>query len=157
MDEIVLTPDGLVELERELAELRGTQTEVSERLSLATQRAGDAGEITEYLDAQRDEEMIERRIDLLEERLAVATVLDPATVPAGEAVIGSWAEVEDLDTGGTSRFELVSSPESNPSAGRLSVESPVGRAILGHSPGETVDVLTPRGHRHLKLRSVGRS
>jgi transcription elongation factor GreA len=157
MDEIVLTPDGLVELERELAELRGTQTEVSERLSLATQRAGDAGEITEYLDAQRDEEMIERRIDLLEERLAVATVLDPATVPAGEAVIGSWAEVEDLDTGGMSRFELVSSPESNPSAGRLSVESPVGRAILGHSPGETVDVLTPRGHRHLKLRSVGRS
>ncbi len=157
MDEIVLTPDGLVELERELADLRGTQTEVSERLSLAMQRAGDAGEITEYLDAQRDEEMIERRIDLLEERLAVATVLDPATVPAGEAVIGSWAEVEDLDTGGTSRFELVSSPESNPSAGRLSVESPVGRAILGHSPGETVDVLTPRGHRHLKLRSVGRS
>ena len=157
MDEIVLTPGGLADLERELAELRETQTEVSDRLSLAAQRAGDAGEITEYLDAQREEEMIERRVDLLEERLAVASVLDPATLPAGHAVLGSWAEVQDLETGGTSRFELVSSPESNPAAGRLSVESPVGRAILGHSPGETLDVLTPRGHRHLKLLSIGRS
>jgi transcription elongation factor GreA len=157
MDEIVLTPGGLAELERELEELRDTQAEVSDRLSLVTPRAGDAGEITEYLDAQREEEMLERRIDLLEERLSVASVLDPTTLPAGEAVIGSWAEVEDLDNGGTSRFELVSSPESNPAAGRLSIESPVGRAILGHSPGETVDVLTPRGHRHLRLLSVGRS
>ncbi len=157
MDEIVLTPGGLAELERELEELRDTQAEVSDRLSLVTPRAGDAGEITEYLDAQREEEMLERRIDLLEERLSVASVLDPTTLPAGEAVIGSWAEVEDLDNGGTSRFELVSSRESNPAAGRLSIESPVGRAILGHSPGETVDVLTPRGHRHLRLLSVGRS
>jgi transcription elongation factor GreA len=157
MDEIVLTSEGRAGLERELARLRVEQRKVTERISQAMPRAGDAGEITEYLDAQREEEMIERRIALLEERLAAARVLDRRSLPRHEVALGSWAELEDVDTGTRARYEVVSSPEANPTLGRLSAESPVGRAILGHHPGDTVDVLTPKGHRHLKLLSVGRS
>jgi len=71
-----------------------------------------------------------------------------------EVEVGSRTELLDLDTGLESAFTLVSPAESNPSLGRLSAESPVGRALLGHHLGETVDVLTPRGHRHLRLLRV---
>ena len=77
--------------------------------------------------------------------------------PRDGAVIGTATDVEDLDTGVQSHFELVSSAESNLARGRLSVESPVGRALVGRRPGDTVEVLTPKGRRHFKLLAVQRS
>ena len=74
--------------------------------------------------------------------------------PNKEVVLGSWAKLEDLDSGAQSRFEVVSSAESNPSQGRISIESPVGRAIFGRHPGETVEVITPKGRRHLKVLAI---
>jgi len=74
-----------------------------------------------------------------------------------EVQVGSWTELLDLDTGLESAFTLVPPAEANPSLGRLSAESPVGRALIGHRLGETVDVMTPRGHRHLQLVRVART
>jgi transcription elongation factor GreA len=74
-----------------------------------------------------------------------------------EVEVGSWTELLDLDTGVESAFTLVPPSESNPSLGRLSADSPVGRALLGHHLGETIDVMTPRGRRHLRLVRVVRS
>ena len=70
------------------------------------------------------------------------------------AEIGAHAEVEDVDAGSRSSYELVGSPESNIARGRLSVDAPVGRALLGHRAGDVVEVLTPKGRRRLKLLDV---
>ena len=157
MDPQYLTPTGKSEIEQELAKLRTARLEVQHRLGDSMLLAGDAGDVGEYLDEQRDQDMIERRIEVLEERLATAQAIEPKELPKVGAVIGTAADVEDLDTGVQSHFELVSSAESNPARGRLSVESPVGRALVGHRPGDTVEVLTPKGRRHLRLLAVQRT
>ncbi len=154
MDQQYLTPAGRHEIEQELARLRAARTESEHRLGDSMLLAGDAGDVGQYLDEQREQDLIDRRIELLEERLSTAQPVESAESPRGGAVIGTATELEDLDTGVHSRFELVSSAESNPSRGRLSVESPVGRALVGHRPGDTIEVLTPKGRRHLKLLEV---
>jgi Transcription elongation factor, GreA/GreB, C-term len=68
--------------------------------------------------------------------------------------LGAHAEFEDLATGERSSYELVSSPESNVARGRLSVTSPVGRALYGHHAGDTVEVVTPRGRRRLRVVAI---
>jgi len=157
MDRFLVTASGLEEMKRELERLLEARAEGEQRLSEALNLAGDAGDVGEHLDAQREQDMIETRIELLEERLASAQVIEPETLPKVGAVIGTAADVEDLDTGLQTHFELVSSAESNPARGRLSVESPVGRALVGHRPGDTVEVLTPKGRRRLKLLAVQRT
>lgn len=156
VDELYLTPTGKQEIEEELARLHAARTEGEHHLSEAMQLAGDAGDVGEYLDEQRALDLIDRRIQLLDDRLATSHVLEADQVPRQGAVIGTAADVEDLDTGEQSHFELVSSAESNPALGRLSVESPVGRAIVGRRPGDTIEVLTPKGRRHLKVLAVQR-
>lgn len=154
MDQQYLTIAGRNEIEHELARLRLARSESGRRLGDSMLLAGDAGDVGEYLDEQREQDLLDRRIELLEERLATAEPIQPAQREHAGAVIGTATDVEDLETGVRSHFELVSSAESNPARGRLSVESPVGRALVGHRPGDTVEVLTPKGRRHLKLLSV---
>jgi transcription elongation factor GreA len=155
MTDVYLTSAGLSELERELARLRASRTDGESRVSDAMQLAGDAGDVGEYLDAQREQDMLDQRIDVLTERLSSAQLLDTKHAPRESLGLGSWADLEDLDTGEQTKYELVSSAESNPAQGRISVDSPVGRALFGHRPGETIEVLTPKGRRrHLKLLAV---
>ncbi len=154
MDQQYLTPAGRQEIEQELTRLHAARAESERRLGDSMVLAGDAGDVGEYLDEQREQELIDRRIELLDERLATAQTVEPGHTLRAGAVIGTAADVEDLDTGLQSHFELVSSAESNLARGRLSVESPVGRALVGHRPGDTVEVLTPKGRRHLKLLAV---
>jgi len=154
MDQQYLTAAGRQEIEQELVRLRVARAESERRLGDAMLLAGDAGDVGEYLDEQREQDLLDRRIEVLEERLATAQLVEQDRPAHAGAVIGAAADVEDLDTGVQSHFELVSSAESNPSRGRLSVESPVGRALVGHRPGDTVEVLTPKGRRHLKLLAV---
>ena len=154
MDQQYLTPAGRQEIEQELARLHEARAESEHRLGDSMLLAGDAGDVGEYLDEQREQELIDRRIELLDERLATAQLVEPGHTLRAGAVIGTATDVEDLDTGLQSHFELVSSAESNPARGRLSVESPVGRALVGHRPGDTIEVLTPKGRRHLKVLAI---
>ena len=150
----MLTTAGVEELEHELERLRTEQALGETRLADAMERAGDPDEVGEYLDAQREQELIARRIAVLEEWLGNSAVLDRPESVHEHAELGARAEFEDVDTGVRSSFELVSSPESNVARGRLSIDSPVGHALLGHHAGEVVDVITPKGRRHLKVLAV---
>ena len=154
MDEIVMTSAGNEELELELRRLRAEYEAGETRLAGAMEDAGDANEVGEYLDVQREQDLLGRRIALVEEWLDNARVVPVSTRPHDAAEIGAEAEFEDVDTGERSTFELVSSPEANVARGRLSIESPVGHALVGHHVGETVEVVTPKGRRHLRLLAV---
>jgi transcription elongation factor GreA len=150
--EVVLTPEGYAKLEEEHRHLTGcARAAAGARLSEALQVAGDLADNPEYLDAQNEVDVLEKRISILESRLHAARVLRPDELSSRIASFGSTVVLEDLDDGAREEYVLVSSAESDPSAGRLSSESPVGRAIAGHREGDVVDARAPHLVRHLRI------
>lgn len=155
-DDVVLTPEGyarLVEEHRLLTTVK--RPEVAARLSQALQVAGDLGDNPEYLDASTELDLVEQRISILEARLSAARVLRPDEASSRVVSLGSQVVLEDLDEHTREEYVLVSSAESDPAEGRLSNESPVGRAISGHHKGEVVDAHAPHMIRHLRILDVG--
>ncbi|MGZ4352914.1 MAG: GreA/GreB family elongation factor [Gaiellaceae bacterium] len=151
----MLTAAGYRDLQAELEQLKSVRRgEVASRLRQALEFAGDRGDNLDYLDALREQEEVENRIARLEAQLAAATVLEPERVPPAHVVLGSWVELEDIDTGDRSRYRLVNSPEANPTEGRLSIDSPVGRALSGRAAGDTVEVTTPHRTRRLRIAAA---
>jgi len=120
--------------------------EIAERIA-AAREFGEIAENAEYDDAKNEQMMLEHRIAQLEERLANARVIDVKKVDTSVVSVGSVVRLRDVDAKETVKYHIVGSAEANPAEFKLSNESPVGRAILGHKKGETVEVLTPRGSK----------
>ena len=152
---MVLTPEGYARLQKEHLFLTTVKRpEIAARLADAVQVAGDLADNSEYIDAQTELDLIDRRIELVDERLHEAQVLGPEE-PSSEIVsLGSCVVLDDLDDGSEEEYVLVSSAESNPKEGRLSNESPVGRAIEGHHRGDVVVAHAPRQVRHLRIAGI---
>ncbi|HKG10954.1 MAG TPA: transcription elongation factor GreA [Gaiellaceae bacterium] len=147
MKEVILTPEGYKKLKAEI-ELLSTERrrEVAERIRVARQ-FGDIAENAEYDDAKNDQMLLEHRIARLEEQLRNARVIEKKEISSDVVSVGSTVRLRDVDAKQTVEYHIVGSAEANPSEYKLSNESPVGKAILGHKKGETVDVTTPRGAR----------
>src|SRR5215216_1217923 len=145
--EVILTPEGYKKLKAEI-ELLSTEKrrEVAERIRVARQ-FGDIAENAEYDDAKNDQMLLEHRIARLEEQLRNARVIEKKEISSDVVSVGSTVRLRDVDAKQTVEYHIVGSAEANPSEYKLSNESPVGKAILGHKKGETVDVTTPRGAR----------
>jgi transcription elongation factor GreA len=152
--ETVLTPDGFEKLKEEI-EYLSTQKrrEVAERIKLARE-FGDIAENSEYDDAKNEQMMLEHRIAQLEDRLRGARVVDTAEIEKGVVGVGTKVRLKDLDANETVEYQIVGSAEANPAERKLSNESPVGRAIIGHKKGETVEVAAPRGSLKYKIIDV---
>jgi transcription elongation factor GreA len=155
--ETVLTPQGLEELKTKIEYLRNNRRrEVAERIKEARE-FGDISENSEYDDAKNEQAMLEKQIADLEERLASARVIDEKSVDTESVGVGAIVHVKDQKTDKSQKFKIVGSAEADPSDGKLSNESPVGRALLGHKRGETVTVPVPRGPaRKLKITKIER-
>ena len=147
MKEVILTPEGYKKLKAEI-ELLSTEKrrEVAERIRVARQ-FGDIAENAEYDDAKNDQMLLEHRIARLEEQLRNARVIEKKEITTDVVSVGSRVRLRDVDAKQTVEYHIVGSAEANPSANKLSNESPVGKAIIGHKKGETVEVMTPRGSR----------
>jgi transcription elongation factor GreA len=145
--EVILTPEGYKKLKAEI-ELLSTERrrEVAERIRVARQ-FGDIAENAEYDDAKNDQMLLEHRIARLEEQLRNARVIEKKEISSDVVSVGSKVRLRDVDAKQTMEYHIVGSAEANPSENKLSNESPVGKAIIGHKKGETVDVTTPRGAR----------
>ena len=155
--ETVLTPEGLEELKTRIHYLRGERRrEVAERIKEARE-FGDITENSEYDDAKNEQAMLEKQISDLEEKLSSARVIDEKDVDTDVVSVGATVHMKDQKTEKSTKFKIVGSAEANPSEQRLSNESPVGRALLGHKRGETVTVPVPRGPaRKLKITKIER-
>ncbi len=148
--DVILTADGLEKLKQELAHLQGDKRrEVALRIKEARE-FGDIAENSEYDDAKNEQAMLEARIAQIEERLRSATVVDAKDISTETVQVGSSVSVTNEDTGTAQQFTIVGSPEAKPPE-RLSYESPVGKALLGHKRDDVVDVSLPNG-RTLKLK-----
>ena len=153
--ETVLTPEGLEELKAKIDHLSGNRRrEVAERIKEARE-FGDISENAEYDDAKNEQAMLEKQISDLEEKLRNARVIDAKSVDTDVVNVGATVHVKDQKTDKSTKFKIVGSAEANPGENRLSNESPVGRALLGHKRGDTVDVALPSGKkRKLKITKI---
>jgi transcription elongation factor GreA len=155
--ETVFTPEGLEELKSKVEHLRGERRrEVAERIKEARE-FGDIAENSEYDDAKNEQAMLEKQIADLEEKLRSARVIDETEVDTDQVGVGVTVHVKDQKTDKSTKFRIVGSAEADPSESKLSNESPVGKALIGHKRGETVTVPVPRGPaRKLKITKIER-
>jgi transcription elongation factor GreA len=142
--EIALTAEGQTKLEDELKHLETVRRrEVGERIKEAKE-FGDISENSEYDDAKNEQAWVESRILEVTQILARATIIDAPKTNPTKVTLGSKVELESAG-GGKRIYQVVGSAEADPSADKISNESPVGNAILGHKKGDTVKVTTPSG------------
>jgi transcription elongation factor GreA len=141
-----ITAEGIEELKAELVELEGpARKEMAARIKVAREE-GDLKENAEYHVAKEDQAHMETKIKRLQERLRNAVVVEIGS--GGDAfAFGRRAEVRDETSGATNVWTLVGSTEANLAEGRLSAESPIGRALMNTAVGATVEVETPKGSR----------
>jgi transcription elongation factor GreA len=140
MKDILLTKEGLAKLKNELKQLIEVDRKDIIKKIKETREYGDLSENAEYDAARNQQSMIEGRIEEIEALLKKAKLIDETKAHSehGVVVIGSTIEVEVA--GSTMHFTLVSSAESDPASGHISIESPVGAALLGAKAGQSVDV-----------------
>lgn len=151
-DAYYVTIDGLAALEREIEELRAQRPDIADQLRAAM--ADKDFRENAPLDAARDAQAhLEARIRAIEHQLRHAVIID-ADTKAGRANVGSTIRVLNLRAGREQIFHLVSPNEVDPSNGKISVESPVGRAVINHRPGDEVTVKAPAGELHLRVLEV---
>ena len=155
--DVILTPEGLEKLKQEIEFLSGDKRrEVAERIKEARE-FGDISENSEYDDAKNEQMMLEARIASLEEKLRSASVIDESELDTNVVRVGVTVNVKDETSNKNDVFKIVGSTEADPSAKpkKLSNESPVGKALLGHKKGDVVDVTLPTGKtRKLKISKI---
>ncbi|HEX6782775.1 MAG TPA: transcription elongation factor GreA [Solirubrobacterales bacterium] len=146
-----ITQEGLEELKAELAELEGpARKAMAARIKVAREE-GDLKENAEYHVAKEDQAHLETRIKRLQERQRNAVVVEVSNIDSDSFTFGRSAEVLDESKGETNVWTLVGSTEANLAEGRLSAESPIGRALMDARVGSTVTVETPKGDRSFKV------
>jgi transcription elongation factor GreA len=151
--DVILTAEGLANLKAELDTLTTIRRrEVAGRIKEARE-FGDISENAEYDDAKNEQAMLEARIASLEDKLRSATVIDSSDIGTDVVGVGSVVHVKD-EGGKSTKYTIVGSAEASPGDMKLSNESPIGKALLGHKRGEEVAITTPRGQRKLKITKI---
>ncbi|CAN5247028.1 transcription elongation factor GreA [soil metagenome] len=153
--EIPITKEGLENLQQEVEHLSTVKRrEVAERIKDARD-FGDITENAEYDDAKNEQALLEQRISQLEERLRRATIIDEKSLDTGTVGVGVTVHVKDQKTGDSRKFKIVGPAEANPAEQKLSNESPIGKALLGHKRNDIVAVEVPRGpKKKLKITKI---
>lgn len=154
--DVILTREGLEQLEQELENLRSVKrAEVKERLKEAI-ALGDLSENSEYDDAKNEQAFMEGRILELEKMIRNAKVIEDDIQQEGVISVGSLVKVRDIEFDEISEYRLVGTVEADPMNNRISNESPVGRALLGHKAGETVNVEVPAGIIKMEILEISK-
>ena len=154
LKEVILTAEGYKKLQQEIDLLRGDKRrEVAERIRVARE-FGDIAENAEYDDAKNEQAMLEHKIAQLEERLLSARVITKKEISKDAVSVGSHVRLRDMQANKTFEYHIVGSAEANPAENKLSNESPVGKAIMGHKKGDVVEVTAPRGALKFKIMEI---
>jgi transcription elongation factor GreA len=149
-----ITPEGLEALKAELDRLESeARRDIAQRIKVARE-LGDLSENAEYHIAKEDQAHLETKIARLNQRLRAARVVE-APAASDVVVFGATVTVADDESGREATYTLVGPTEADLSAGKLSSESPMAKALMGRRPGDQVDVHTPRGVRRQRVVRLG--
>ncbi len=144
-NEIVMTKEGYDDLVKELNELKTTRrAEISEKIRVA-RGFGDLSENSEYDEAKNEQAIVEARILTLENQLKNVKIIEKSDTVKGTVSLGSFVIIRDVEFGDEMTYRIISSVESSNDMSTITDESPVGKALLGHKAGETVEVTVPSG------------
>ncbi len=156
MSRTYLTRDGFEKLRKELEYLQTVKRRQITNDIAHARSLGDLKENAEYHAAKEAQGLNEKKISELDAKLSVAEIIDNMDIASDEIRIGARAELLDIKTKEKVEFTLVSSEESNPSTGMISVVSPIGKALLGHKVGDIVEIKVPLGILQYKVVKISR-
>ena len=149
-----LTQAGIDELTTEVETLIGLRAEITERIKTAREM-GDLSENAEYDAAKERQGFVEGRIQEVEGKLSNAQIIDPTLLDAdGRCVFGATVEIEDQDSGEAVTYQIVGEDEADIKTGKLSIASPMARALIGKYAGDIAQVQAPGGVREFEVIDV---
>ncbi len=152
----VLTKEGVKKLEDELESLKTVKRrEVAEKIKVALS-FGDLSENSEYDEAKNEQGIVESRILEIEATLAHAQIIDADEITTEKVGIGNVVKILDIDMDEEMEFQIVGTSEANIDKGKMSDESPIGAALLGHKIGDVVDVEAPAGTLQVKILEISK-
>ncbi|MDY6065295.1 MAG: transcription elongation factor GreA [Finegoldia sp.] len=154
--EFLLTQEGLDQHKEELEFLKTTKrTEIAEKIKIA-RGFGDLSENAEYDEAKNEQAQVEERIQYLENLVLNAKVIEDDNTASGKVSLGSTVTYTNLETGKEFTYKIVGTAEADPFAGRISNESPTGKALLSLKEGEKGTINSPRGPIEIQIKEVKR-
>ena len=154
MDRVPVTRQGFETLKKELENLKKNERPENIKAIEEARAHGDLSENAEYAAAKDRQSFIERRINELEFKLANVDIIETEKLPKDRAVFGSKVVLENIETGEDVSYQLVGPDESDIENGRISVSSPLGRAIIGRKPGDELTLEVPGGKRSYELIEI---
>ncbi|GAA0579090.1 transcription elongation factor GreA [Caenispirillum bisanense] len=154
MEKIPMTPKGLALLEQELKHLRSVERPNVIKAIAEAREHGDLSENAEYHAARERQSFIEGRISELEDIIGRADVIDIAKMSGDKVRFGATVVVADEDTDEEVSYQIVGPHEADLKQGRISIQSPIARALIGKSEGDVVEVNAPGGSRSYEIISV---
>ena len=153
-EEVILTKEGKEELEKRLEYLKVVKrAEITERIKTARD-FGDLSENAEYDAAKNEQAIIEGEIVEIEAKLKYAVIIQENVAKKGTFSLGSKVEILDEESKETFTYEIVGTTEADVEQGRISNESPIGNALLGHKAGDTITVKVPAGVTVITIKKV---
>ena len=151
-DKVPMLEEGHRKLNEELKRLKKERPEIVEAIE-AARAHGDLSENAEYHAAKERQGQIEAMLMDIEDRLSRALIIDPTTLSGDKVVFGATVTLTDEDDKKV-KYQLVGQTEADAKVGRISYNSPLGRALIGRQKGEEVEVTTPSGDRYYEIKKI---
>ena len=154
--EVLLTEEGLKNLKEELENLKTVKRkEISEKIKVALS-FGDLSENSEYDEAKNEQAITEARILSIENMLKNVKIIDESEINTDYVQVGSLVKVRDIEFDEICEYRIVGSNEADPTQGKISDESPVGKGLLGHKKGDKVEIETPAGPVLFEIKKISK-
>ena len=153
-ESIPMTRAGAEAIKRELKRLKSVDRPQNVHDIAVAREHGDLRENAEYHAAKERQSHIDGRIKMLEDRLARAQIIDVSKLSGERVVFGATVKLEDADSGAETQYTIVGETEGDLKKGRISITSPIARALIGREAGDTVKVRTPGGEREYEILAV---
>ena len=154
MEKIPITPTGYQKLQKELEYLKSVERPNVIKAIEEARSHGDLSENAEYEAAKERQAFIEARLNELSYKVNNADIIDPADLPKDRVVFASRVLLENVDTGEDVEYQIVGPDESSIEEGRISIASPLGKAIIGRKPGDEIVLQAPGGKRVYELVEI---
>lgn len=154
MADFPITPEGIERLKSELAQLKNVERHKISKEIGAARELGDLSENFEYHAAKDRQGLVEAKIRDLEDKLSRAKVIDPKKLTGDRVVFGATVQLTDVDSGEEKTYQIVGEYEANLELGRISVTSPMARALIGKEAGDEVKVPGKGGQRLIEISGV---
>ncbi len=154
MERVPMTVEGHAAMETELHRLKSEERPRIIQAIAEARAHGDLSENAEYHAAKEAQGLNEAKVAELEDKLGRADIVDPSTLSGDSVKFGATVKLEDEDTEEQVTYKIVGEMEADVKAGKVSVTSPIARALIGKSAGETVEVNTPKGGRSYEILNV---